>query len=145
MGQRKFKKNSKNGKPAHGAMICDVLSRKNTKYGIPMFQRKTLHKKWHQAGVHSAFYPSDHDLCKFHSRFLSLDPIFSGDVHLSKSYNFYNKGFLTFHIENGFFIFLVAKRGKRGGFFVKGILRVENVTTPIFLGGGLCRNVRSNI
>jgi hypothetical protein len=28
---------------------------------------------------------------------------------------------------------------------VKGILRVENVTTPIFLGGGLCRNVRSNI
>jgi hypothetical protein len=47
---------------------------------------------------------------------LSPDSIFGGDVHLSKCYNFYNYGFLTFHIENGFFILLVAKRGKIGGF-----------------------------
>jgi hypothetical protein len=49
----KFKKN---GKPVHGGMICDLVPRKNTKHGIPMFQRKTVHKKWHQARVHLAFY-----------------------------------------------------------------------------------------
>jgi hypothetical protein len=48
-------KNSKNGKPTHGVMICDVVPRKNTKHGMPMFQRKTLYKKCHQAGVHLAF------------------------------------------------------------------------------------------
>jgi hypothetical protein len=44
--QRKLK-NTENGKPAHGVMMCDVVARKDTKHAIPMFQRKTLHKKWH--------------------------------------------------------------------------------------------------
>jgi hypothetical protein len=35
----------KNGKPAHGVMIYDVVPRKNTKPSIPRFQRKNLHKK----------------------------------------------------------------------------------------------------
>jgi hypothetical protein len=63
MGAKEIQKNSKNGKPAHGVMMCDVVPRKNTKHAIPMIQRKTLHKKWHQAGVHLAFYPSDNGLC----------------------------------------------------------------------------------
>jgi hypothetical protein len=74
----------------HGVIICDVVPRKNTKHSMLMFKRKILHKKWHQAGVHSAFYPSDHGLCKFHSKLSILDLIFGGDVHLSKCYNFYN-------------------------------------------------------
>jgi hypothetical protein len=37
MGQRKFKKNQKNGKPKHGVMIYDVVPRKNTKHGILTF------------------------------------------------------------------------------------------------------------
>jgi hypothetical protein len=41
--QRKFNK-IKIGKPVHGVMICDVLLRKNTKYGIPRFQRKLFTK-----------------------------------------------------------------------------------------------------
>jgi hypothetical protein len=53
--QRKFKINQKNGKPANGVMICDVVPRKNNKLGIPRFERKTLHKKWHQVGVILAF------------------------------------------------------------------------------------------
>jgi hypothetical protein len=44
MGAKEIKKKSKNGKPAHKVMICDVLPRKNTKHGIPTFHRKTLHK-----------------------------------------------------------------------------------------------------
>jgi hypothetical protein len=55
-----------------------------------MFQRKTLHKKCHQAGLHLAFYPSDHGLCKFYSKILNLEPIFGSDVHLSIAYNFCN-------------------------------------------------------
>jgi hypothetical protein len=43
MGAKEIKK-SKNGKLAHRVRICDVLPRKNTKYSIPTFQRKTLHK-----------------------------------------------------------------------------------------------------
>jgi hypothetical protein len=90
MGAKEFQKNQKNGKQPHGVIICDVVPRKNTKHSIPMFQRKTLHKKWQQVGVHSAFYPSDQGLCKFHIKLSSLDPIFGGDVHLYKFYNFYN-------------------------------------------------------
>jgi hypothetical protein len=37
-------KSKKNGKPAHGVMICDIVPRKNTKHGIPRFQRKILQK-----------------------------------------------------------------------------------------------------
>jgi hypothetical protein len=32
-----FKKNQKNGKPAHGGMVCDALAWKNTKHGVSMF------------------------------------------------------------------------------------------------------------
>jgi hypothetical protein len=55
MGAKEIKKNHKNGKLAHGVMICDVVPRKNNKLGIPRFERKTLHKKCHQAGVNLAF------------------------------------------------------------------------------------------
>jgi hypothetical protein len=88
--QSNLKKNQKNGKPAHGVMICHVVPRKNTNHGIPRFQRKTLHKKWHQAGLHLAFYPMDHGLCKFHRKHLNLDPIFGRDVYISKANNFCN-------------------------------------------------------
>jgi hypothetical protein len=54
-GKGNSKKNRKNGKPKHGVMICDVVPRKNKKHGILTFQRKTLHKKWHQTGPHLAF------------------------------------------------------------------------------------------
>jgi hypothetical protein len=37
MGAKEIKKNQKNGKPAHGVMMCDVVPRKNTKHAIPMF------------------------------------------------------------------------------------------------------------
>jgi hypothetical protein len=90
MGAKEIQKNQKNGKPAHGVMICDVVPRENNKLGIPRFERKTLHKKWHQAGVILAFLPSDHGLFKFHTRLLNLDTIFGGYVHLSMSYNFHN-------------------------------------------------------
>jgi hypothetical protein len=46
-----FKKIKKNGKPVHGVMICDMVPSKNTKHGSPRFHRKTLHKKWHHAGL----------------------------------------------------------------------------------------------
>jgi hypothetical protein len=49
MGPKEFQKNQKNGKLAHGVMICDIVPKKNMKHDIPMFQRKTLHKKWYQA------------------------------------------------------------------------------------------------
>jgi hypothetical protein len=42
--QRKFKKNQKNRKPAHGVMIYDIVPKKNIKHDIPMFQRKILRK-----------------------------------------------------------------------------------------------------
>jgi hypothetical protein len=47
--QRWFKKNQKNRKHAHVVMPCDILPRKNIKYGIPRFHIKSLHKKCHQA------------------------------------------------------------------------------------------------
>jgi hypothetical protein len=103
--QSKFKKIQKNGKSAHGVMICDVVPRKNTKHGIPWFERKSLHKKWHQAGVNLAFYPSDHGLCKFYSKNSNIDLIFYKDVHLSKSYNFLNCGFLTCHKKMDFLFY----------------------------------------
>jgi hypothetical protein len=91
MGQSKFKKkNQKNGKPVHGVMICDVVPSKNTKYGIPRFHKKSLHKKCHQAGPHLAFYPIVLGLCKFYSKLLNLDPLFGSDVHLFISNNFSN-------------------------------------------------------
>jgi hypothetical protein len=43
-GLREFKK-SKNGKLAHGVMVCDVVPRKNIKHGMSRIHRKTLHKK----------------------------------------------------------------------------------------------------
>jgi hypothetical protein len=74
-----FKKIQKNGKLVHGVMICDMVPRKkNTKHGIPRFHRKSLHKKWHQAGLHLAFYLVDHGLSKFHSKLPNLDPILAG-------------------------------------------------------------------
>jgi hypothetical protein len=42
----------KNRKPVHGVMICDVVPWKNTKHGIPRFQRKTLHKRGHNGSKH---------------------------------------------------------------------------------------------
>jgi hypothetical protein len=89
-GQRKFKTKSKNGKPMHGVMICDIIPWKNTKHGIPRYYRKTLHKKCHQGGLHLAFYPIELGLCKLYSKLLNLDPIFGNDVHLSIASNFYN-------------------------------------------------------
>jgi hypothetical protein len=80
----------KNGKRVHGVMICDVVPRKNTKHGILTFQRKTLHKNWQQVGPHLAFYPIELDLCKFYTKFLNIDTIFGGYVHLSMDYNFHN-------------------------------------------------------
>jgi hypothetical protein len=50
MGAKEIKK-QKIGKPAHGFMICDVVPWKNTKNGMPRFQRKTLDKKWHAFGL----------------------------------------------------------------------------------------------
>jgi hypothetical protein len=90
MAAKEIQKNQKNGKPTHGVMICDVIPRKNTKHGISMFHRKTLHKKEHQGGLHLAFFPIELRLCKFYSKILNLDPIFGSDVHLSISYNFCN-------------------------------------------------------
>jgi hypothetical protein len=49
MGAKEIqKKIKKNGKPVHGVMICDIVTWKNTKHGIPRYYRKTLHKKCHQ-------------------------------------------------------------------------------------------------
>jgi hypothetical protein len=90
MGAKEIKKNQKNTKPAHGVMIYDIVPKKNIKHDIPMFQRKTLHKKWYQGGLHLDFYPSDHGLCKFLSKHSNLDPIFGRYVHISKAYNFCN-------------------------------------------------------
>jgi hypothetical protein len=88
MEANEIQKNQKNKKPAHGVMICDLVPRKNTKHVIPRFHRKTLHKKWHQAGLHLAFYPVDHGLCNFHCKLSNLDPIFGIDVHLPMANNF---------------------------------------------------------
>jgi hypothetical protein len=71
-------------------MIYDVVSRKNTKHGIPRFRRKILYKKCHQGGLHLAFYPIELDLCKFYSKILNIDSIFGSDVHLSIANNFRN-------------------------------------------------------
>jgi hypothetical protein len=120
-------------------MICHVVPRKNINHGIPRFQRKTLHKKWHQAGLHLAFYPIDHGLCKFHRKLLNLDPIFGRDVYLSKANNFYNYGFLTCHIKDGFSILLVPKRAKTSVFCeVATKIIVQIFTTQIFMGGVPC-------
>jgi hypothetical protein len=93
--QRKFKKKQKNGKPMHGVMICDVIPSKNTKHGRSMFHIKTLHKKWHQGGLHLAFFPIELGLCKFYCKILNLDPIFGSDVHISIDYNFITRVFLV--------------------------------------------------
>jgi hypothetical protein len=45
MGAKEIQKYQKNGKPAHGVMICDVVPRKNTKHGIPRFQRENSSQK----------------------------------------------------------------------------------------------------
>jgi hypothetical protein len=90
MGANEIQKKSKNGKPVHGVMICDVVPSKNTKHGIPIFHGKTLHKKCHQVGLHLAFYPIELGLCKFYSKLSNLDPIFDSDVHLSIANNFRN-------------------------------------------------------
>jgi hypothetical protein len=90
MGAKEIQKKSKNGKLAHGVMICDVVPRENTKHGILTFQRKTLHKKWYQAGPHLAFYPIELGLCKLYGKLLNIGPIFGRDVHLSNAYNFCN-------------------------------------------------------
>jgi hypothetical protein len=69
-GQSKFKKKyHKNRKPVHGVMICDLVPSKNTKHGIPRFHRETLHKKFHQGGLHLALYPIELGLCKFIANF----------------------------------------------------------------------------
>jgi hypothetical protein len=91
-------------------------------------------------------FPSDHGLCKFPRKLSNLVHIFGGNVHLFKSYNFRNYGFLTFHIKNGFSILLGAKRGRTCVFCAvatKGTL--QNSTTPIFMGGEHCRNAISKI
>jgi hypothetical protein len=115
MGAKVVQKILQNGKPVHVVMICDVLPRKNIKHVIPRFQKNSS-QKWHQAGVHLAFYPFDHGLCKSNSKLLNLDPIFGIDVHNSKVNIFCNYRFLTCHIKNGFFFLLEAKRGKTCGF-----------------------------
>jgi hypothetical protein len=71
-------------------MIFDVVPRKNIKHAISKFHRKSLHKKWHQGGLHLAFYPINHGLCKFHCKLLNVDPIYGIDVHLSMANNFCN-------------------------------------------------------
>jgi hypothetical protein len=62
MGAKEIKKIIFFERPVHVVMICDIVPRKNTKHGIPRFYRKTVHKKWHQGGIHLAFYPIDHGL-----------------------------------------------------------------------------------
>jgi hypothetical protein len=90
MGAKKIQKNQKNGKLVHGVMICDVIARKITKHGIPIFHGKTLHKKCHQEGLDLALYPIELGLCKFYSKLSYLGPIFGSDVHLSIANNFRN-------------------------------------------------------
>jgi hypothetical protein len=76
MGEKEIQKKSKNGKPVHGVMICDIVPRKNTKHVIPIFYRKTLHKKCHQGGLHLVFYPIELGLCKFYIKLSNLDAHF---------------------------------------------------------------------
>jgi hypothetical protein len=45
MGAKGIQKNSKKWKTGHGAMVCDIVPRKYTKYGMPRVHMKTLQKK----------------------------------------------------------------------------------------------------
>jgi hypothetical protein len=58
MGAKKIQENKKNENLAHGVMICDVVPRKITKYGIPKFHRKTVHKKIAQNRTSLGFLPN---------------------------------------------------------------------------------------
>jgi hypothetical protein len=90
MGAKEIPKKSKKWETSARVMIYDLVPRKNTKHGILRFHRKTLHKKYHQGGLHLAFYPIALGLCKFYIKFSNLDPIFGSDVHLSIANNFRN-------------------------------------------------------
>ena len=92
-----FKKNQKNGKPAHGGMVCDALSRKNTKHGVSMFCWGILHKFCHQAGDHLSFYPRELGKCKIHSKLSNLELIFCRVLHIWITNNFLNNSFLACH------------------------------------------------
>jgi hypothetical protein len=58
MGAKEIQKKSKNGKPVHGVMICEVIPRKNMKDGIPIFHGKTLHNKMPPRRTSLGFLPN---------------------------------------------------------------------------------------